>query len=63
MIVLKNGHVVVVDSFVGQEEVVIAPLEDGLKHLDDFAEVSILGDGTVMLILSGNGLIARDGTA
>jgi two-component system chemotaxis sensor kinase CheA len=62
MILLKNGHVVVVDSFAGQQEVVIVPLEDGLKHLDDFAGASILGDGSVMLILSGNGLVARGGT-
>lgn len=54
--ILKNGIGLQVDFFKGQQEVVVKPLEASLRHLAHFTGVSIMGDGTVLLILNSNGL-------
>jgi len=41
----------VVDDLIGQEEVVIKPLEDYLQEKSGFSGATILGDGRVSLIL------------
>lgn len=55
--IMKNGIGLQVDFFKGQQEVVVKPLEAGLRHLAHFTGVSILGDGTVLLILNGSGFM------
>jgi len=53
----------VVDQLVGEEELVIKPLEDHLVATDLVSGASILGDGTVVLILNIQTVIARLGRA
>jgi two-component system chemotaxis sensor kinase CheA len=50
-----------VDQLVGEEELVIKPLEDSLVATDLVSGASILGDGTVVLILNTAALVARMG--
>jgi two-component system, chemotaxis family, sensor kinase CheA len=47
----------VVDELIGQEEVVIKPLEDYLQENSGFSGATILGDGQISLILDISGLI------
>jgi two-component system chemotaxis sensor kinase CheA len=56
MVVLNNGVSLQVDAFRGQQEVVIKPLDPALRHLTYLTGASILGDGTVLLILNGEGI-------
>jgi chemotaxis protein histidine kinase CheA len=61
VVLLKNGMGVQVDTLVGQQEVVVKPLEQGLRHHPYLIGASILGDGTVLLILNGNNISIREG--
>jgi chemotaxis protein histidine kinase CheA len=47
----------VVDDLIGQEEVVIKPLEDYLQEKSGFSGATILGDGRVSLILDVSELV------
>ncbi|MGM0412924.1 MAG: chemotaxis protein CheA [Pseudomonadota bacterium] len=49
----------VVDSLIGQEEVVIKPLGAMLEHVDGLAGATITGDGRIALILDVPGLLKR----
>ncbi len=49
----------VVDSFHNNEEIVVKPLGRHLKGLREYAGATILGDGTVALILDVAGLAAK----
>jgi two-component system chemotaxis sensor kinase CheA len=49
----------VVGSFHDTEEVVVKPLGNRLKHLSEYSGATILGDGTVALILDMAGLANR----
>jgi len=49
----------VVDSLMGEEELVIKPLEDQLIASSLVSGASILGDGTVVLILNMTALMPR----
>jgi two-component system, chemotaxis family, sensor kinase CheA len=51
----------VVDRMVGEEELVIKALDDHLVATDLVSGASILGDGTVVLILNISAVIARQG--
>ncbi|MBI2681603.1 MAG: chemotaxis protein CheA, partial [Acidobacteriales bacterium] len=51
----------VVDRLVGEEELVIKALDDHLVATDYVSGASILGDGTVVLILNINSVVARLG--
>lgn len=53
LVILKDGVSLEVDSFVGQQEVVIKPLDQSLRHLNYLSGASISGDGTIILILNG----------
>ncbi|MGH9568670.1 MAG: chemotaxis protein CheA, partial [Candidatus Angelobacter sp.] len=53
----------VVDKLVGEEELVIKALDDHLVANDMVSGASILGDGTVVLILNTASLISRLGRA
>ena len=51
----------VVDQMVGEEELVIKALDDYLVATDLVSGASILGDGTVVLILNISAVISRAG--
>jgi len=53
----------VVDKLVGEEELVIKALDDHLVATDFVSGASILGDGTVVLILNINSVVSRLGKA
>jgi two-component system, chemotaxis family, sensor kinase CheA len=58
MVFVGNRRVgLVVDSLVGQEEVVIKPLGSTLHGLPGFAGATITGDGGIALILDVPGLL------
>ena len=50
----------VVDSVLGQEEVVIKPLGELLRNVEGFAGATITGDGHIALIIDLPGLIRRN---
>jgi len=50
---------IIVDKLLGEEELVIKALEDRLVASEFVSGASILGDGTVVLILNVVALIAR----
>lgn len=52
---------IMVDALIGQQETVVKPLEGMLKGRKEFAGATILGDGTVALILDIGGLIQEGG--
>jgi len=59
LIVVENGSELiglVVDEFLGQQQVVIKNLEQNFRQLDGISGATILGDGTVALILDIAGL-------
>jgi two-component system chemotaxis sensor kinase CheA len=51
----------IVDSLMGEEELVIKALEDQLVASELVSGASILGDGTVVLILNVAALVTRLG--
>ena len=51
----------VVDSLVGEEELVIKALEDQFVATDLISGASILGDGTVVMILNVSSVVAKLG--
>ena len=69
---LEDGLLVIVDSerqrfgiwvdeLLDQQQVVIKSLESNFKHIKGLSGATILGDGTVALILDVNGIIERSG--
>lgn len=48
---------IIVDSIVGSEEIVVKPMPEFLNHLNFFSGATILGDGTVAMILDTLGFI------
>jgi len=53
---------IMVDALIGQQETVVKPLGGMLKGKKEFAGATMLGDGTVALILDIGGLIQDAGT-
>ena len=51
----------VLDAFHDTEEVVVKPLGRRLKHLREYSGATILGDGTVALILDAAGIAVKAG--
>ena len=51
---------VVVDSIVGSEEIVVKPMPEYLKHLTSFSGATILGDGTVAMIIDTLGFVQNN---
>ena len=49
--------VVMVDEILGQQQVVIKSIEENFRKVDGVAGATILGDGTVGLILDVRGLV------
>jgi len=52
---------VLVEDVIDTEEIVVKPLASVLRHLELFSGATILGDGSVVLIMDPNGLSARAG--
>jgi len=52
-----------VDELLGQQQVVIKSLETNYRRVDGISGATILGDGTVALILDVGGLISLSGSA
>jgi two-component system chemotaxis sensor kinase CheA len=50
---------VMVDELLGQQQVVIKNLESNYRKVPNVSGATILGDGTVALILDTSGLIRR----
>jgi len=48
---------IMVDSLLGQQEIIVKPLEGMLKGRKEFAGATILGDGSVAFILDVGGLV------
>ena len=48
---------ILVDSLIGEEDVVIKPLKDRFTNTPGIAGATILGDGTVALIIDVNQLL------
>ena len=59
VVVERNEKIfgVMVDRHIGQQEIVVKPLEGMLKGRKEFTSATILGDGTVALILDVGGLV------
>jgi two-component system chemotaxis sensor kinase CheA len=63
LVVIDTGQRVglFVDEVLGQQQVVIKSLDTNFCHIQGFAGATILGDGTVAMILDTQGLIERCG--
>lgn len=62
IVVVTDGEInfaVLVDWFENTEEVVVKPLSQRLKHLREYSGATILGDGSVAMILDINGLSVK----
>jgi two-component system chemotaxis sensor kinase CheA len=62
IVVISQGdrkYGLVVDRLVGEEELVIKALDDHLVATELVSGASILGDGTVVLILNLHALVSR----
>ena len=57
----EQRYGLIVDEMVGEEELVIKALDDHLVATDLVSGASILGDGTVVLILNLNSVVNRSG--
>jgi two-component system chemotaxis sensor kinase CheA len=53
---------VVVDSVFHTEEIVVKPMSASLRHISAFSGITILGDGSVIMILDPNGIAETIGT-
>ncbi len=54
---------IVVDSVLQTEEIVVKPVSVRMRHLSCYSGVTILGDGTVIMILDPNGLLQHLGSS
>ncbi|MGL4635877.1 MAG: chemotaxis protein CheW [Beijerinckiaceae bacterium] len=52
----------VVDSVLQTEEIVVKPVSARIRHLSCYSGATILGDGSVIMILDPNGLVQHVGT-
>ncbi len=53
---------IVVDSVLQTEEIVVKPVSARIRHLSCYSGATILGDGSVIMILDPNGLVQHVGT-
>ena len=62
--VLKNGNMrfgLIIDEVIGTEEIVVNPIHSVIKDIKIFSGTTIMGDGTVALILDVNGIVDHCG--
>jgi two-component system, chemotaxis family, sensor kinase CheA len=60
IVVCEVGQVrfgIVVDNVLQTEEIVVKPVSTRIRHLSCYSGATILGDGTVIMILDPNGLV------
>ncbi|VAW75048.1 Signal transduction histidine kinase CheA, partial [hydrothermal vent metagenome] len=64
VVVEHEGHKIglMVDELLGQQQVVIKSLETNYRRIEGISGATILGDGTVALILDVGGLISLSGS-
>src|SRR5260221_12779273 len=53
----------VVDGVFHTEEIVVKPMSSKLRHISMFSGNTILGDGSVIMIIDPNGIVSAIGTA
>ncbi len=66
IVVMQVGNVtfgVVVDGVFHTEEIVVKPMSKMLRHITMFSGNTILGDGSVIMIIDPNGVASAIGTA
>jgi len=66
VVVMQVGNQVfglVVDGLFHTEEIVIKPMSSKLRHIVAFSGTTILGDGTVIMIIDPNGIVQALGRA
>jgi two-component system, chemotaxis family, sensor kinase CheA len=66
VVVMQVGNQVfglVVDGLFHTEEIVIKPMSSKLRHIAAFSGTTILGDGTVIMIIDPNGIVQALGRA
>jgi two-component system chemotaxis sensor kinase CheA len=56
----QNRVAVIVDQILGSEEIVVKPMPEYFKQLKNFSGTSILGDGTIAMIIDVQGYIQRN---
>ncbi|MGK0290996.1 MAG: two-component system chemotaxis sensor kinase CheA [bacterium] len=56
----SNKVGIIVDSILGSEEIVVKPMPEYLKHLQSFSGATILGDGSIALILDVQGFVLKN---
>lgn len=54
---------IVVDGVFHTEEIVVKPMSSKLRHITMFSGNTILGDGSVIMIIDPNGIVAAIGTS
>jgi two-component system, chemotaxis family, sensor kinase CheA len=54
---------IVVDGVFHTEEIVVKPMSSKLRHITMFSGNTILGDGSVIMIIDPNGIVSAVGTA
>jgi two-component system chemotaxis sensor kinase CheA len=54
---------IVVDGVFHTEEIVVKPMSSKLRHISMFSGNTILGDGSVIMIIDPNGIVSAIGTA
>ena len=54
---------IVVDGVFHTEEIVVKPMSSKLRHITMFSGTTILGDGSVIMIIDPNGIVSAVGTA
>lgn len=60
VIILHYGFALIVDDLQGKEEVIIKPLTGEISNLSLYEGASILGDGSILLILAPSGLMGGE---
>lgn len=56
----QNRVAVIVDKILGSEEIVVKPMPEYFKNLKNFSGTSILGDGTIAMIIDVQGYIQNN---
>jgi len=55
LVIVETGNHqsgLIVDAFVGQQEIVIRPLKPPLNHINFFSGITLLGDGKITFLLN-----------
>lgn len=56
LVFLKNGVGLQVDAFMGKQEIVLKQLDASLRNLTYMLGATIIGDGTVLIVLNGSNI-------